>query len=196
MESTNNRALFLLVIIISIISFGSGFFISKSQTKPNSFDTTINVSHHYDSAVNHFSTRQVTYSNTDSVVYYPPSLDSLAILKIIERWFTHYQKSEVYRDQNLEATISDSIGENRIINRAFSYKILRPDSIVTIQLSSTQNKGNFYPGLSACYLGTEAKPSFGPAMFYTFNRVGIYAGAGVGERTTLNFGLHFKLKSK
>lgn len=189
----------MLILFLTIISFGSGFMVSRSQEKKTlKFDTTYTVNYRYDSTINHFTDKNLVSSKTDSIVYFPTQLDSGTINQIIEKWFTHYLKVEVFRDSNLEAIISDSIGQNQILKRDFSYKILRPntDSLITIPIPSTQNKGNFYPGLSACYLGTEAKPNFGPAIFYSFNRIGIYAGAGLGSNKALNFGIHFNLKSK
>ena len=160
-----------------------------TRTIVQRFDSTIHV---ITSTPGTTSTNEHTIIKSDSTVYMVPVIDTAAIHQIIESWFTHYYYAQTLRDSNIEATISDSIAQNRITHRKFSYKILRPDSIVTLTITQPKNNTNLYAGMGVCW-GTS--PKIGPALFLNRDRFGLQVGAGFGnQQPVLSFGAYFKFK--
>lgn len=197
---TKDTIIWVVLFILSLgMIFFAGFY-TKGRFYASDFDTTITTTLRFDSTIRTIDAHpgtQIqpnthTIIKTDSTVYVVPVLDTLALTRIIESWFTHYYYSQTLRDSNIEASIKDTISQNRIISRHFTYKILRPDSIVTSTITQPKNNNNIYAGMGVCW-GTN--PKIGPALIVTRNRFAFQAGAAFGQQQpVLLFGTYYKLK--
>jgi hypothetical protein len=76
---------------------------------------------------------------TDSI-FYPVPVEADTAL-ILQKYFTKYVYAQTLRDSSIEATIEDTICQNRILARSFSYKLLRPVLIYTpVERENVKNR--------------------------------------------------------
>ncbi len=122
--------------LIRAISIMAGFItgllmMSKWQAchKPASPEETTVIHTVYDSVPKYITARPEYITIRDSIAY--PVSDTIPVDTgaILRSYFTAYYQEQVLRDSLLEATISDSLYQNRVLWRGFSYKILRPLTI-------------------------------------------------------------------
>lgn len=179
-----------LVMVMALVLSQSILWPKMSERKN---DTTLTVHHVYDTTIHLMSEHKIIGKTRDSVVYVVPEMDSTSMNQIFQSWFTHYIETQTFRDSLLEATIRDSIGQNRILSRQLSYKILRPDTVKTQVIHTSDPKSGIYPGLGVCWGITN--PVFGPALIYRYDNLAIQAGAGIGKSPVLTFGLYYRIKS-
>lgn len=113
---------FIITLIIIIFMQKCGNTITNLQP---SYKITVNK--YYDSTAKEIKVPVPIPG--DSIPYpVPTEVDTLAILK---KYFTKYYFEQVVEDSNLRAVISDTVFQNAIVSRKFSYKWKQPVSIVT-----------------------------------------------------------------
>jgi len=66
---------------------------------------------------------------TTVIIEVPANIDTA---KILQLYFNKNYYSQIIGDTNLRATITDTISQNSIVHRTFSYQLLRPVSTTTI----------------------------------------------------------------
>jgi hypothetical protein len=122
--------------LIRAISIMAGFItglllMSKWQAchKPALPKETMVIHTVYDSVPKYITARPEYITIRDSVAYPIPDTIPVDTGAILRSLFTAYYQEQVLRDSSLEATISDSLYQNRVLWRGFSYKILRPLTI-------------------------------------------------------------------
>jgi hypothetical protein len=92
-------------------------------------------------------------------------IDTAAILRA---YFTaHYYVQEIC-DTNIEATIRDSVYNNLITWRDFSYRLLRPTAIQTTNIiKQPEARSKFYAGFGASVGVLGSSPTIGPELLLT-----------------------------
>lgn len=113
-------------------------------------------------------------------------IDTLAILR---KYFAVHTYSQTIRDGYIEATVFDTVSQNRILGRGFTYKLIQP--IKTIESTTVTlppvNKSGLYMGALADY--THGRMDFGICLsFQTKKNLVIgyqYAAMQRGHRVTL-----------
>lgn len=125
---------------------------------------------------------------TDTI---PSNVDTIAILK---DYFAKYLYSQTIADTSISVTISDTISQNKIAGRGFSYQILRPQQIITNTTIIADKKFKAYVGLGFTYANSAV--GFAPHLLLQTKKDVIY---GVGY-DVVNKGVmgsaYFKIKLK
>lgn len=95
----------------------------------------------------------------------PAHIDTAEILK---DYYAKYYYSDKISDSLLEATITDTISTNTIISRAFTYKLLRPQTIqnITSTQEITPERYRFYFGFGIS-LNQRLLAGIGPELLMT-----------------------------
>jgi hypothetical protein len=146
----------------------------------------------YDSVPKYINARPEYITIRDSVAY--PVLDTIPIDTgaILRSYFTAYYQEQVLRDSLLEAVISDSLYQNRVIWRGFAYKILRP---LTITEKRTEP-----PARLQAYLGAELSAGkngagISPVLLVTDrqNRAYTLRTSLLDPQPNIALGIHFNL---
>jgi isoleucyl-tRNA synthetase len=118
---------------------------------------------------------------TDTV-YYPVPVEADTSL-ILQRYFTKFSYSQTLQDSSLEATIHDTIWQNKIIARNFSYKLLKPVLINQIISKDFDARNSLYLGLfggaknAGANLFYTIRQNVGFSLGYDFSASSLVAGA-------------------
>lgn len=113
------------IIIAGLIVFLVFQRQCSPKPKPEPGKTEIRIVKEYDSVEIKV---EVPVPVPGEIVYrqLPADIDTVYVLK---EHFGQFTYKQVVRDSNLEATIFDTVSQNKIVGRGFSYKILRPAEI-------------------------------------------------------------------
>lgn len=155
--------------------FMLGFvFLNYCHPQPQASTHTIEkqITHVYD------STPKVIVPNVPPGIithcFYPvPSdVDTAAILRAFFAVSTYSQSIE---DSLIKANITDTVSQNRIIGRQFTYKLTKPiRTIESSTLTITESANGVY--LGAYVTGGKSTLGFGPQLGYGYNRLHLGAG--------------------
>lgn len=75
----------------------------------------------------------------------PMDVDTLAIL---QDYYAHYFYEQVIADTNLTVTLNDTVSQNKIMGRGFSYRWLKPTTMIYNDTTiAAQNKFKMFAGL-------------------------------------------------
>lgn len=151
-----NIIIFILMLIPSMVGFYAGYEFKKNHTPPNYQTDTVTVVDStillkYDSALQVINTQgpDTFWKITPPVNYPTPIVDTAFILKNYNAWFVY---ADSVRNKEIALSIIDTVTANKIIGRKLSYKILRPDSIITVETTKTITNKEVASGL---FVGTQ-----------------------------------------
>lgn len=95
----------------------------------------------------------------------PFTIDTAAI---ISAFFTAHYYEQVIEDSNLIATIADTVFNNEITHRSFSYRLLRPTAInTTTIIKQPEARNNWYLGFGSTVGVLQSSPTVGPEILIT-----------------------------
>lgn len=134
----NMIAIVALLIMIALI-FGLGYYQGK-RNQPVQAKSTQRV---YDTIVKTVNSEVVQGPAKMEPVPLPPTIDTLAV---IADYYTRKNYEHTYRDNDLSITLKPVISTNKLDSLNFTYKILRPTTITTLNLKPQ----------TAIYLGASA----------------------------------------
>lgn len=121
------------------IGLVTGFFLSRS-IKTDGGSTLNDTTYVYDTTVYKFYDtipvpikviENLTYEFYDTLTIYDTIPVAIDTSDIIADYYRLRIYDEVFADENLEFFLYEEVGTNRILNRSTSYRILRPDKIIT-----------------------------------------------------------------
>jgi hypothetical protein len=179
-----------IAIILLALALGIAlFFLGRSNGK----QTITNVTNVYDSIPtnNYYPTNVINEKGGfrhDSIVrLVPADVDTAAILAM---YYTAHRYEQTIRDAaaEVEATITDTITENRLLSRQVRFKNLRPTLVVPPMEKPPVLQ--LYAGMFYNFQGA------GPEAMVTFRNFG-YAGAGwdlIRRKPEVRAGLRIKIK--
>lgn len=116
-----------------------GYFLSRS-VKPNGGGTVHDTTFVYDTAIYElYDTipvpvkviENLTYEFYDTITIYDSIPVAVDTADIIADYYRLRIYNEVFADDNLEFHLYEQVGANRVLQRSTSYRILRPDKIIT-----------------------------------------------------------------
>lgn len=179
------QTLSVAAIILSFAWIKKSFYAANKTLPANlKSDTEITIIHYIDSST-HIVNQVSKISYRDRPGKQPLALDTQAIIK---RYFTRRFTENSYRDSNLSLTVFDTLFQNAIIGRSFSYKIFRPNTVITKTVSNRSN------GL---YIGAGYLPQTGiyPTVSCTFKNWQLGAGLVVSAGKSIPlFNLQYKIR--
>lgn len=130
----------------------------------------------------------------DVLIPVPANVDTQAIL---QAYFTKKYYSQVISDDSLIATINDTVFNNQILSRAFTYKWLRPTTINHTEIKNflPEQRMKLYGGFFLS--GTKEKFSdIGPELLLTTRKGFSYkVNYGVASKQ-IGAGIHWQIKFK
>lgn len=109
----------------------------------------------------------LVYDSTEKVLPSKPIyiLDSVFVpiafvvdtAEVIRRYLTDYFYQDSFRNNEISLVVSDSLYNNKLTWRDYRYKILRPDSLITIEtiITNTLEPNHFYWGAGIVSIGTQ-----------------------------------------
>lgn len=197
-----NVIIFILMLIPSIVGFYAGYEF-KSHGKPTNTqadtvivtDSTLKLK--YDSALQVINTQGPdTFWKIAPPVNYPTQkVDTAFILQNYNTWYVY---TDSVRNKDLALSIIDTVTANKIIGRKLSYKILRPDSIITIETTKTITK-EVARGTNNLFVGTQVGVNgsnmlLAPHVLYTTkNKLAFSLGYELYQHTP-TIGIYYKIK--
>lgn len=191
-SSKNNDFIIIAVLLLSIVG---AFFVGKEFEKNfqpnNETTTTTSIEQKFDSTPV-FVDRPILVLRVDSypLPNKPVTIDTLAI---VNRWLTGYVYIDSMRNKDLFLQITDSIEQNTIKHRQFVYKILRPDSIITITKTSTIKE----PISNAFFVGAGLGANrFSPSLLYNIKntfQIGVSSNL-IGEKPSFEASFFYRIK--
>ena len=140
----------------------------------------------------------IHYRNVDRVIRDTVTLTKRDTLAIVTQWIDSLKTfKDVRRDTNLEATITDTIYQNKIIGRSFAYKILRPTTVNTYKpdrfqliLSAQTGVGVSYTNeFNSIFGGVDVGLKFKSGTYFSVGYM-----AGQSHFATLRVGQVIRLK--
>ena len=171
------QALMIFVILVSCIcSFISGCdwgrmkYIGRPGQEPSG--TITKVETRFDTVERLVKIPGKSFTRIDSVfVATNQTIDTAAILK---QFNYAYLVSDTFRNSELAIVTLDSVYQNQITARSLQYKILRPDSIITKEITSYRNR--LYAGIGL--VSSTQLTGLNPKILFT-HKQGIALDAGV-----------------
>ena len=171
------QALMIFVILVSCIcSFISGCdwgrmkYIGRPDQEPSG--TITKVETRFDTVERLVKIPGKSFTRIDSVfVATNQTIDTAAILK---QFNYAYLVSDTFRNSELAIVTLDSVYQNQITARSLQYKILRPDSIITKEITSYRNR--LYAGIGL--VSSTQLTGLNPKILFT-HKQGIALDAGV-----------------
>lgn len=124
-----------------------------------------------------------------------PTTQNIDTAEIIRRYLTAYFYVDSCRTADLSLVVSDSLFNNRITFRNYRYKILRPDSIITITttITNTLAPNYFYLGAGIISLGTQMGVS--GKVLYTKSKFAYDVGSVISwPWPNFQFGIYYKIR--
>lgn len=190
------KVLFLLLFVNLFVGFFIGKEFRKNYQNKATETTTTSIEQKFDSTPV-FVDRPIVILRVDS---YPVSaslnnpivIDTLAI---VNRWLTGYVYTDSLRTKDLFLQITDSIEQNSIKHRQLVYKILRPDSIITITKTSTIKQ----PIANAFFVGVGLGANrFSPGIIYNIKntfQIGVSSNL-IGEKPSFEASFFYRINNK
>lgn len=174
-----------LIITVLIVGLNKG--CSTSATGPNNYVTENHITNVYDSAVRIIPVPVI--QPADSVlVPVPADVDTALILR---NYFTKYYYEQVIEDSCLRATIKDTLLNNSIFSRQFSYAWKKPVSIINTVKVDQKNK--WFAGASI--QGNLTGVDFVPGLQFQRKRTVYQASYGVLSQR-VGIGVFYQLNFK
>ena len=124
---------YILVGLVLIALFGVGYLgytiYPRQHPCPTTQTDTIYV---YDTIPHYIPDTIPYYVVVRDTIFYPDTIPAVVdTLSILKQFYASYYYTRTWEDSLLTATIKDVITENKPIDNIFTYKILRPQTIVT-----------------------------------------------------------------
>lgn len=131
---------FIVILSVIVAAFCAGYISGcngRNAALPNTIVTidssyAKSVQTKYDSAIK----AHATYTPKPITIIKPNNIDSAKIYNMayatLQKCFTKVVYADTIRDNNIAAYITDTLQNNFIASRQFSYRILKPDSIITV----------------------------------------------------------------
>lgn len=127
-----------------------------------------------------------------------PSADSAKQLTpvdtaaIIRAYFMAHYYEQCIEDSNIIATISDTVFNNNITWRNFSYRLLRPTAIHTTTIKPVEARNQLYAGFGAGVGVLGSSPTIGPELLFVSKNKTAYRAAYYLPGT-IQASIYFKL---
>jgi hypothetical protein len=132
------------------------------QANKTQIDTSKSIAVHYDSSENQLIGLAAPVKVAPDTVYLPAKIDTMAFIR---QFLTRSIYVDTFRDKNVVIQIKDTLYKNEILGRGIIYKILRPDSIITLTITkttpATANKIAVSAGAILLYPNNYVIPSIG-----------------------------------
>lgn len=155
-------ALFTISIVALFLNI-----VCWCNPRPNPMQVTVKkeVHNYYDSTEKTIVPQILPTQTTFSFVPVPQNVDTAAILR---QFFGVYTYTQNIEDTMIKAVLSDTISENKIRGRSFTYKLVKPIRTVesTTVTNTVYNKGLFVGAFAT--VGKSALGCFGPQAGYQF----------------------------
>lgn len=98
----------------------------------------------------------------------PTPVDTPAIIRAY--FMAHYYE-QCIEDSNIIATIQDTVFNNSITHRTFSYRLLRPTAIVTNTIvKQPEDRNSWFLGFGSAVGVLQSSPTVGPELLITQNK--------------------------
>lgn len=178
----------IVVLVIVII------FMQECRHCPKSTETKVEV---HDTTYKHFPPETLTVEKphwykvetTDTI---PANVDTLAIIK---DYLAKYYYVQTIKDTNLSVTITDTVTQNKIAGRGFSYQILKTQQIITNTTTITPaTKTKMFAGLQLN--GSKTQFGFAPSLAIETKKEHLYAIGYDVLNGSIQGSLYFKIKLK
>jgi hypothetical protein len=187
----NNWGLIAIILLLVLFLFQSrtGHQLERRADSLAVYSYT-HTFNHYDTTVRHLHLFAPRPSDS-TVAIIPAAVDTMEILR---RYFTAYFYQHSFADSNISATISDSLKENKIVYRAFSYKLLRPVAITQVR----QEISPYRPG-NRLFIGVfggvslTGRPSIGPEALFLTKKDRAYKLSYDAINGSIQAGTHWKI---
>lgn len=162
--------------------FGVGIdTVSRSVTYTKKFDSTPKVI---------YGIAPIAYESIFVATNFP-----IDTVEIIRRYLTAYFFADTFRNSDLAVIIKDTLFNNRISNRELTYKLLRPDSIITntITIEKQVFKSSLFTGIGIGFNGKSI--SVIPKVNYATAKGNMYeAGLIINSSPGIYAGINFRIK--
>ncbi|MES2379747.1 MAG: hypothetical protein V4538_01810 [Bacteroidota bacterium] len=199
--NTGSRTLFIIALLITtVVSYIAGCARGEKTGYQNSTTDTVTVTDstlklQYDSTAKVMSTGHVpdTVYLTGEPVFIPAHVDTAATLY---NYYARWVNIDSMRNNELAIYITDTISRNRVLKRNLNYKILRPDSIITITTTQTITTKEAASGL---YVGAQVGANgsnllLAPHLLYTTkNKWAFSLGVSLNQGYPI-VGIYYKIK--
>lgn len=183
-----------LTILITLNKCGSP--AAQTITK----ETVIN--NYYDSGVK--VVPQTSFIKGEPIPY--PAPQDVDTAKILQAYFNHYPYSRTFKNDTIEATIIDTVSENKFISKPkFTYKWLPPiktvESTTVTVTNEAKQKVHILIGAYAQFNGYSVN-SFGPELYLQGKKGNLYGAnydiknTAFGVKTAINLNEVFRPKNK
>ncbi len=115
--------------------------------------------------------------------------------EIIRRYLTAYFYVDSCRTSELSLIVSDTLFNNRITYRNYRYKILRPDSVITITTTITNTLDPHHIYLGGGLISSPGGIGIMPKLLYTKNKFAYDAGSVISwPQPNFYIGIYYKIK--
>lgn len=169
-------SLFIVLVLMLCLQQCS---IKKLQQKSSVIkpDSSITITNNfYDSAAKVIKVQLPPLAAESIFVDVPLNVDTAAIL---QRYFNKYAYSQTFSDSSLKAFITDTISQNKIIARSFTYQWLKPVKIENkTENIYTAKKNLFLLGAQTHYVNNTIQLVPQAAWFYN-QKIMISAGSSL-----------------
>lgn len=195
-----NIIIFILMLIPSMVGFYAGYEFKKNHNPPTYLTDTVTVTDttlrlKYDSALQVINTNGLPQLiKIIEVINHTDSTQSTN--QQINKSTNLYVYADSVRNKDLALYIFDTITANKIIGRGINYKILRPDSIITIETTNTITKevarGKLFVGTQFGVNGSNML--LAPHVLYTTkNKLAFSLGYELIKKVP-TVGIYYKIK--
>jgi hypothetical protein len=160
---------------------------------PQQYDTTYTVTHTYDTNI--YSHQIPAPKPKASVEYvpYPVMIGEVDTAEVIRAYFTAHYYEEMIEDTNLIVMIQDSVFNNNITWRNFSYRLLRPTAIHNTTISKQPEVRNmYYLGVGTSVGVPGGSPALGPELLFLTKNKTAYRAAYLFPGT-ISASVYFKI---
>jgi hypothetical protein len=177
---------YLIIILLAALLFQE----KCSRVSPgDKNDTTIVNFHKYDNNDHHYHFTIVTPK--DSVITTAPAVVDTA--SIIKWFYMTYVFCDTISDSNMTAVIIETVSQNKIIDRDFTYRWKRPVQITQIVQKTPKNR--LYLGLFGGVNGQNSV-SLGPEMIIITKKDHAYKLNADLINRGIEAGIHWKISLK
>jgi hypothetical protein len=190
-----NRFPYLIIAVLLVIIFLQRQCSGKLDKVCPTTTKTVTVTKtelKYDTVVKTIKVPLPTPVCTIKVVTHLP-IDTAAV---VADYFTKVAYSQTIEDTNLRAYITDTLFNNRIVARNFSYQLLKPEKITTITNTITvteKPRAKVFAGFGVG-ASTQGFAHFGPQITYLSKKDNMYHISANAINPSIILGMGWKIK--
>jgi hypothetical protein len=138
-SKSNSWVVAIVVLLLFAAIFYFGYVMHGVWTEPDVVIDTITeydtIEHHIISQVPYYIVKVDTILKSDTIIIHDTIQTIDATAAIIQAYFSVYNYKRVWEDSLLKVTLSDVVSQNKILDSDFSYKIMKPQTIINNTIS-------------------------------------------------------------